>query len=133
MLYFLVSSDFLASDYCYEKEAARALQRHEQRSARVIPGILRPCEWHRTPFAALLATPTDVKPITNRLLKKSATRNRFPSLRPAALSLGSLGAEGMCVCHAVSQCQAASSRGSPARLLATMVRMKRARTRLMPR
>ena len=88
MLYFLVSSDFLASDYCYEKEAARALQRHEQRSARVIPGILRPCEWHRTPFAALLATPTDVKPITNRLLKKSARRNGFPSGWSAAFGFG---------------------------------------------
>src|SRR2546428_1755902 len=41
----LVSSDFLASDYSYDIEMQRALQRHEQREARVIPIILRPCDW----------------------------------------------------------------------------------------
>lgn len=61
---FLVSPDFLASDYCYDEEAGRALERHEQNTARVIPVILRPCEWHRAPFGKLLATPTDGKPIT---------------------------------------------------------------------
>ncbi|MEM1150730.1 MAG: toll/interleukin-1 receptor domain-containing protein [Pseudomonadota bacterium] len=61
---FLVSPDFLASDYCYAEEAGRALERHGEGSARVIPVILRPCEWHRAPFGKLLATPTDGRPIT---------------------------------------------------------------------
>ena len=38
----LVSPDFLASDYCYEIEMKRALERHESRDARVVPIILRP-------------------------------------------------------------------------------------------
>src|SRR5205814_513347 len=38
----LVSPDFLASRYCYEREMARAMQRHAEGSARVIPVILRP-------------------------------------------------------------------------------------------
>ena len=48
----LVSSDFLDSDYCYDVEmTVRAMQRHERGEARVIPiGILRPCDWHGTPF-----------------------------------------------------------------------------------
>ena len=46
----LVSSDFLDSNYCYDVEMMRAMQRHERGEARVIPIILRPCDWHGTPF-----------------------------------------------------------------------------------
>lgn len=61
----LVSADFLASDYCYSREMMRALERHEARGARVIPVILRPCDWHGAPFGKLLATPRDGKPVTS--------------------------------------------------------------------
>jgi hypothetical protein len=60
----LVSSDFIASDYCYEREMSRAMERHENDDARVIPVILRPCDWHDLPFGKLLAVPRDGKPIT---------------------------------------------------------------------
>ena len=64
IILFLVSPDFIASDYCYDMEVRRALERHEQREARTIPVILRPCDWHPTPFGKLLGTPTDGKAIT---------------------------------------------------------------------
>ena len=60
----LVSPDFLASDYCYGVEVARALERNAAGEARVVPVILRPCEWHVAPFGKLLAVPTDGRPIT---------------------------------------------------------------------
>ncbi|WP_079211385.1 toll/interleukin-1 receptor domain-containing protein [Brucella pituitosa] len=60
----LISSDFLASDYCYDREMTRALERHNAREAVVIPVILRPCDWHTSPFGKLNATPPDGKPIT---------------------------------------------------------------------
>lgn len=60
----LISSDFLASDYCYDIEMTRAMQRHEANQAKVIPVILRPCNWHNAPFGKLMATPTDGKPVT---------------------------------------------------------------------
>lgn len=59
----LVSSDFIASRYCYEIEMQRALGRHDSGEARVIPIILRPCDWHDTPFGKLLAAPKDGKPV----------------------------------------------------------------------
>jgi len=59
-----VRSDFIASDYCYEREMTRAMERHENGDARVIPVILRPCDWHDLPFGRLLAAPQDGKPIT---------------------------------------------------------------------
>lgn len=59
----LISSDFIASDYCYQIEMNNALQRHEQGTAVVIPVILRPCSWHQLPFGKLLAATVDGKPI----------------------------------------------------------------------
>jgi len=60
----LLSPDFLASKYCHDIEMEKALERHEQGLARVIPVILRPCEWSRTPLAGLVAVPKDGRPIT---------------------------------------------------------------------
>lgn len=60
----LISPDFLASNYCYDVEFQRALERHKEGSARAIAVILRPCEWKETPVAKFLVTPKDGKPIT---------------------------------------------------------------------
>lgn len=59
----LVSRSFLASEYCNDKEMARGLERHEAGQARVIPVILRPCDWHTARFGKLQGFPTDGKPI----------------------------------------------------------------------
>ena len=40
----LVSPYFLASNYCYDVEMKRAMERHEQGTARVIPVITDPCD-----------------------------------------------------------------------------------------
>jgi len=60
----LVSANFLASDYCYDKEMMRALEKHEEGSAVVIPVILHPGDWHSAPFGSLRATPTDGKAVS---------------------------------------------------------------------
>ena len=60
----LVSPDFLNSDYCYDIEMERAMDRHERGDARVIPIILRPCDWQSAPFGKLKAIPSDGKPVT---------------------------------------------------------------------
>lgn len=60
----LISSDFIASDYCYEVEMKNALQRHENGEAVIIPVILRECAWHNLPFGRILAATVDGKPIT---------------------------------------------------------------------
>jgi hypothetical protein len=60
----LVSSDFLASPYIHDVEVKRALERHDGGEARVIPVILRSCDWHSAPFGKLQALPTDGRPVT---------------------------------------------------------------------
>ncbi len=61
----LISSDFMASDYCYSIEMNRAMERHERGEARVIPIILRPVDTEGTPFSKLEMLPTDRKPVTD--------------------------------------------------------------------
>ncbi|ANJ96881.1 toll/interleukin-1 receptor domain-containing protein [Serratia plymuthica] len=62
----LVSPDFLASKYCYDIEVQRAIARHHAGEARVIPVILRYCDWQSpaVPFNQLLAVPRDGLPVT---------------------------------------------------------------------
>lgn len=59
----LVSADFIASTYCYDIEMKRAIERHESKEARIIPVILRACDWHDTPFGKLMAAPKDGRPV----------------------------------------------------------------------
>jgi tetratricopeptide (TPR) repeat protein len=60
----LISSSFIASDYCYDVELKLAMERHEAGDARVVPVILRPCKWENAPFGKLNAMPKNAKPVT---------------------------------------------------------------------
>ena len=61
----LVSSDFMASDFCYSVEMERAMQRHDVNQARVIPIIVRPVHWKGAPFSKVQALPTGGKAVTS--------------------------------------------------------------------
>jgi hypothetical protein len=65
LILLLVSADFLNSNYCYDIEMKRAMERHAAGEARVIPIILGHCDWHSAPFGKLLAAPKDGKPIVS--------------------------------------------------------------------
>jgi internalin A len=71
----LVSSDFIASDYCYEKEMGRALERHTQGEARVVPVIVRDINWRNAPFARLQALPKGGRAVTLWENKDTAWRD----------------------------------------------------------
>lgn len=90
----LVSPDFIASDYCHDVEMQRALVRHQEGTARVIPVILRPCDWQHTPFGHLLAAPTDGKPITRWPDEDEAFLDVVRQIRAVLPVSGSRGAEG---------------------------------------
>ena len=71
----LVSADFIASEYCYEKEMKRALERHVAGEARVIPVIVRDVNWQKAPFANIQALPKDALAVTKWPDRDSAWRN----------------------------------------------------------
>jgi hypothetical protein len=88
----LVSADFLASDYCYDVEMTRALERHEAGDARVIPVILRPCDWLPAPFGKLQSLPKDIRPVTKWEDRDDAFTDVARGIREAVKGLTS-GAE----------------------------------------
>lgn len=83
----LLSPDFLASSYCYDKEALRAVERSEAGEARVVPVILSPCEWQHTPLARLQALPLEGKPIASWPQEDAALNDVTTGLRKVINSL----------------------------------------------
>lgn len=59
----LISSDFINSQYCYSREMIRAMERHDAGEAKIIPVILRHCDWTNAPFGKLMAAPRDGRPV----------------------------------------------------------------------
>lgn len=57
----LISADFLASDYCFDVEIKRAMEKHHNKSAVVIPVSLRPCDVVDVDFMKLQGLPKDFK------------------------------------------------------------------------
>jgi hypothetical protein len=60
----LVSPSFIASEYCYGIEMRRAIERHDNGEAQVIPILLRPVYWQGTPFDKLQVLPSNARPVT---------------------------------------------------------------------
>ncbi len=83
----LVSSDFMASDYCFEIEMKRALERHEKKEARVIPVIIRDVNWSKAPFAKLQGLPKDGKSVDQWKNKDSAWRSVADGIEKVAKEL----------------------------------------------
>ncbi len=71
----LVSADFIASDYCYEKEMTRALERQRNGEARMVPVIVRDVSLKGAPFEGLQYLPKDGRAVTEWESKDSAWRN----------------------------------------------------------
>ena len=65
LILLLVSADFLASDYCFEIEMQTVLEREAKGEAKVVPVILRACDWSDAPFSKLQGLPKDMKPVTS--------------------------------------------------------------------
>jgi hypothetical protein len=61
----LASPDFLHSNYCYEKEMERAIEKHDSGQMRIIPIIVEPCDWKASPLVRFKALPRDGEPISD--------------------------------------------------------------------
>jgi AAA domain-containing protein/TIR domain-containing protein len=81
LILLLVSPDFLASDECWGAQMKRALERHEAGSARVVPILMRPCDWMHAPFAKLEPLPRERVPVTRWPDQDDAWANVANSLR----------------------------------------------------
>jgi hypothetical protein len=60
----LVSASFMASEYIHSVELQQAMSLHASGKARVIPIIIRPCDWQGTAFSGLKSLPENGQPVT---------------------------------------------------------------------
>lgn len=60
----LVTPDFVASVYCFEKELGEALRRHEEEGVRILPVLVRPVDLGNLPFGRFQGLPLDLRPIS---------------------------------------------------------------------
>lgn len=131
----LVSPDFIASDYCYEIEMQRAMERHNDKEAVVIPVILRPCDWAHAPFGKLNATPKDGKPVTQWPDKDVALLQVAQAVREVATRLQGSGSSQANAGRAPAPAQKASThvvgpRSSNLRLAKTFTQLEKDRFQL---
>ncbi|HEX8188401.1 MAG TPA: TIR domain-containing protein [Pyrinomonadaceae bacterium] len=84
----LVSADFLASNYCYDVEMKRAMEMNAKGEAKVIPIILRQCDWRDAPFGRLQALPSGAKPVTLWPDQDAAFADVVEGIRAVCRNLG---------------------------------------------
>ncbi len=79
----LISPDFIASDYCYSVVMRKAISRHENGEARIIPILLRPTDFKDLPFAKLQYLPVNGRAVTLWKNKDAAFLNIVEGIRKA--------------------------------------------------
>ncbi len=84
IILFLLSPDFMLSDYSERAEVKRALERHRAGEARVIPVLLRPVHFENSPFGNLQVLPADARPVTTWSNRDEAFFNISNNIRKVA-------------------------------------------------
>ncbi len=77
----LVSPDYLASQYCYEKEFEHALALQAQGRLRIVAVIIEPCDWQNSPFHQFLVLPKDGKAVADWTNENTAYLNVVTEIR----------------------------------------------------
>lgn len=69
----LLSDDFFASEYIWDKELPIVKERYEAKTAKVVPVLLRDCDWEDTEYRKIQAVP--IEPYGRKLLPISLWKN----------------------------------------------------------
>jgi hypothetical protein len=77
----VVTRDLLATSYGRSWELRQLLRFHEERRLTLLPVIVRPTAWERTPFGHLAALPTDGIPVSQWQSKDEALKNIVDGVR----------------------------------------------------
>ncbi len=65
IILFLVSASFINSDYCYDIEVKRAIEKHESKDAILIPIVIRAVNWSGTDFSKIQGLPKDALAVSS--------------------------------------------------------------------
>lgn len=83
----LVTSDFLASDYHFNEEIQQAMERHYEDTARVIPVIMKPCDWESSLFGGLEPLPGGGMAVTSWANQDEALKDIAKGIRKVVETL----------------------------------------------
>lgn len=91
------SPDYIASEYCMDKELQAALEREENGKLVIVPVVFEPCEWRETALGKFKAVPKDGKAVSEHtnpniaLLDVASELRRLASQLNAPLEIKSAG------------------------------------------
>jgi len=77
----LLSPDYIYSDYCYNNEFKVAQEMQNKGELIIVPIIVEPCDWQKTPFGNLKALPKDGKAVSEWTNSNNAFLNVTDELR----------------------------------------------------
>lgn len=89
MVFLLVSRDFLASDYCFNIELPRIIERQDRGETVVVPILISACEWEKAAFSQYQLLPATRVPITSWPNVDEAFRDVVIGVRKAVEKLRS--------------------------------------------
>ena len=81
VILFLISPDFLASDYIHDVEIVKALARYDAGQLRIIPIVVRPSDLSQLKISKFQALPKDARPISKWDDKDEAWLNVIQGLK----------------------------------------------------
>ena len=84
IILFLISSSFINSDYCHEKEVKSATELHTSGKAQLVPIFVRACKWQKLSFSKFQGFPTDALPISSWADKDEAWLNVVDNIEVVA-------------------------------------------------
>lgn len=82
-----VSPDYIASNYCFEKELQTALEREARGELAIVPVVFEPCEWRETELRQFKAVPRDGKAVTEHTNQNVALLDVVTELRKLVSSV----------------------------------------------
>lgn len=82
-----VSPDYIASNYCFEKELQTALAREARGELAIVPVVFEPCEWRETDLRQFKAVPRDGKAVTEHTNQNVALLDVVTELRRLVSSI----------------------------------------------
>lgn len=77
----ILSPDYIASNYCYNTEFETAQKMQDDGKLTIVPIIVEPCDWKKTPFGNFKALPKDGKAVSEWTNANNAFLNVIDELR----------------------------------------------------
>jgi len=88
IIIFLVSPDFIDSDYIHEVELKKAIERHNRGEVKIIPVIIRTCDFSSLEIKKLQAIPKSAKPVSKWQDEDDAWQDVLEGIKKVIVTFG---------------------------------------------